>query len=292
MAEHDLAGLRCSEVADLAPAFALGALEAAEADAVRRHLATCPEAHAEIAELGSVVPALFETVEMVEPPAGLKARILAAAAADKPVAADTQVAAGTYRAETPRAADSRTARDTTRPRAGSQDRSRPWDGSIFRRPVWAVVAIAAALGVVALGAWNIQLREDLEGLTAYRSGVVQVLQEAAKPGAELAVLTSPDAAGPTGLAAVGRDGQVALVMRDLAPTTGTQVYETWLIAGDAAPVPIGGFKVDGSGTASFVTANASLGANVTVALTREPAPGATTPTSPIIAVGTARGEDS
>ena len=276
MAEQELAGLRCSEVADLAPAFVLGALEAAEADAVRRHLASCPESHAEFAELGSVVPALFETVEMVEAPAGLKARILAAAAANTQLAADSPAPA----------------RDTTRPRAVSADRSPRWDASIFRRPAWAVVALAAALGVVALGAWNLQLRDDLEGLSAYRTGVVQVLEEAARPGAELAILTSPDAAGPTGLAAVGRDGQVALVMRDLAPTTGTQVYETWLIAGDAAPVPIGGFKVDGSGTASFVTANASLGPNVTVALTREPGPGATTPTDPIIAFGTARGEAS
>ena len=282
MAEHEFAGLRCSEVADLAPAFVLGALEAGEADSVRRHLAACPEAHAEMAEIGSVVPALFELVELVEPPAGLKARILAAAAADTQRAGDAQ----------PAAATPAPARDTTRPRAVADERSGRRDASIFRRPVWAAVAIAAALGVLALGAWNLQLRNEMDGLIAYRNGVVAVLQEAAKPGAEVAVLTSPDAAGPSGLAAVGRDGRVALVMRDLAPTTGSQVYETWLIAGDASPVPIGGFTVDASGTASFATANASLGANVTVALTREPGPGAKTPTAPIIALGTARGEAS
>ena len=60
MAEHTFAGLTCAEVADLAPAFVLGALEARESDAVRRHLAQCPEAHPEMAELHSVVPALFE----------------------------------------------------------------------------------------------------------------------------------------------------------------------------------------------------------------------------------------
>jgi anti-sigma factor RsiW len=285
VAEHDLTGLRCSEVADRAPAFVLGALEAAEADAVRRHLAGCPEAHAEMAELGSVVPALFETVELVEPPAGLKARILATAAADTQRAADTNLSAD------PPLVGERS-RGTTRPRLVQEDRSRRWDGALFRRPIWPAIAIAAALGVVALGAWNLQLRNELSGLTAYRNGVVAVLEEAAKPGAQLAVLSAEQADGPTGLAAVAPDGRVALVMRDLAPTTGAQVYETWLIAGDAAPVAIGGFKVDASGTASFVTANANLGANVTVALTLEPGPGATTPTAPVIAAGAAQGEAS
>jgi len=276
VAEHELARLSCSDLADLAPAFVLGALEATEADAVRRHLASCPEAHAEMAELGSVVSTMFERIELVEPPVGLKARILAAAAADTQRAADTQLVG-------------EPSRGTTRLRPIQEDRSRRWDGALFRRPIWAAVAIAAALGVVALGAWNLQLRNELDGLTAYRNGVVGVLEEAAKPGAQLAVLTGAEADGPTGLAAVAPDGRVALVMRDLAPTTGTQVYETWLIAGDAAPVPIGEFKVDRSGTASFVTANANLGANVTVALSLEPGPGATTPTAPIVAEGAAQG---
>lgn len=285
MAEHELVRLRCSELADLAPAFVLGALEPKEADAVRRHLASCPEAHAEMVELGSVVPTLFERVELVEPPVGLKARILAAAAADTQHAADTQRAADTQLVGEP-------SRGTTRLRPIQEDRSRRWDGALFRRPIWAAVAIAAALGVVALGAWNLQLRNELDGLTAYRNGVVGVLEEAAKPGAQLAVLTGAEADGPTGIAAVAPDGRVALVMRNLAPTTGTQVYETWLIAGDAAPVPIGEFKVDRSGTASFVTANANLGANVTVALSLEPGPGATTPTAPVVAEGAAQGEAS
>lgn len=303
MVEHQFAGLRCSQVADLAPAFVLGALEATEADSVRRHLGSCPEAHAEMAELGSVVPALFETVQIVEPPAGLKARILAAAAAsagtrlaaERPLTVDASQGADTRRiAGGPPAPDSlgRRAHETIRPPAVPEDRPRRWDASIFRRPIWAAVAIAAALGVVALGAWNIQLRDELAGLTAYRSGVVAVLEEAALPGAQLAVLTPPEGDGPTGLAAVALDGRVALVMRDLAPTTGSQVYETWLIAGDAAPVPIGGFQVDDSGTASFATANADVASNVTVALTLEPGPGAKAPSSAPVALGAAQGEAS
>ncbi len=70
------------EVLELAGAFVLGALEPAEEAAVRAHLATCSRPHDEIAELGGVLPVLAESVPIVEPPAGLRARIMAAAAED------------------------------------------------------------------------------------------------------------------------------------------------------------------------------------------------------------------
>jgi hypothetical protein len=279
MAEHVVAGLSCSDVADLAPAFVLGALTPSESDAVRRHLAGCPEPHPEMAELNSVTPALFEGVEPVAPPVELKARIMAAAAADLEA----------RRAGAPAApvAPAPAAPPPAEPR-------RAWDlTALFRRPVWAAVAGLALILAIALGAWNVQLRNDLTALQAYRTGVVAVLDRAAKPGAQLAVLTNPGGAGgPTGLAAVAADGSVALVMRDLAPTSGTQVYEAWLIGSDNVPVAIGGFKVGGSGAASFVASHAAQGEGVVVALTLEPSEGAKTPTLPIVAAGAARAQAS
>src|SRR5258705_276995 len=55
-----------------------------EEAAVREHLATCTQPHTEFAELGGVVPYLIESadLELVEPPASLRDRIMAAAAAD------------------------------------------------------------------------------------------------------------------------------------------------------------------------------------------------------------------
>jgi len=279
VAEHTFAGLTCSDAAELAPAFVLGALTAAESDAVRRHLAECPELHAEMAELNSVLPALFEAVEPVAPSAGLRDRILAAAAADL---------------EAHQAPARPVPAPPSRPIAQPVPSRRGWDlGAIFRRPVWAAVAAAALVAAVALGAWNAQLRDQVAGLESYRNGVVQVLDEAARPGAQLAVLADPTgAAGPTGLAAVGADGGVAIVMRNLAPTTGTQVYEAWLIGADKIPVAIGGFQVGGSGTASLITSHAPLGAGVVVALTLEPREGATAPTLPIRALGAAHAQSS
>jgi anti-sigma-K factor RskA len=283
VAEHTFAGVSCSDVADLAAGFVLGALTPAESDAVRRHLAECPELHAELAELNSVVPALFEAVEPAAPPAGLKDRILAAAAADL----DARRPAPTPAAPGPAAA---------RPAASVVPAapSPRWDlGALLRRPVWAAVAAAALVVALALGAWNVQLRNDLAGLEAYRANVVKVLDAAAKPGAQLAVLADPSgAAGPSGLAAVGPDGEVAIVMRNLTPTSGSQVYEAWLIGADQVPVPIGGFQVGSSGTASLVTSHPPLGDGVVVALTLEPHEGATAPTPPIRAAGVAHPQAS
>jgi anti-sigma factor RsiW len=273
VADHLVGGLHCEDASDLAASFVLGALEPAEADAVRAHLAGCPEAHAEFAELGSVVPALFETVDVVAPPSALRDRILAAAAADAP-------ASGQVPHQGPRP-------DISVPPASIPARS-PGGLGIFRRPIWAAVALAAALAVVALGAWNLQLRDQIDGLTAYRDGVAALLDQASQPGAQLAVLSNGAAPGPNGLAVVAKGGiAVSLVMRDLAPTSGTEVYEAWLIAGENAPVPIGSFTVNATGIAAF-TANAVAPGDLpslTVALTREPGPGATTPTLPIIAAG-------
>jgi hypothetical protein len=236
-----------------------------------------------MAELHSVIPALLAASEPVALPAGLRERIHAAAAADIEARQASEVPAV---APTAPAAPARPERpDAEAPR-------RAWDiGAIFRRPVWAAIAVAAVVAALALGAWNAQLRDQVTALEAYRNGVVQVLDEAAQPGAQLAVLTDPNGVGrQSGLAAVAADGSVALVMRDLAPTSGSQVYEAWLIGADQKPVAIGHFVVGGSGSAAFTTAHASMGEGVAVALTLEPREGATTPTLPIIAVGQARAQ--
>ena len=273
MADHLVGGLHCADATDLAASFVLGALEPAEADAIRSHLAGCPEAHAEFAELGSVVPSLFETVDLLQPAPALRERILAAAAAEPQRPAPA-----------PRAAD--TQRVIELPRLSEAQRSSAAGG--FGRPAWMAVGIAAALALLALGAWNLALRDELNGLTAYRQGVVAVLQTAAQPGAQLAALGTPDGApGPSGLAAVDANGTVTIVMSQLTPTTGAQVYVAWLIAGSANPVPVGGFTVGQGGSALFTAAHDALGDGVTIALTLEAGPAVTTPTLPIIALGTA-----
>ena len=119
--------------------------------------------------------------------------------------------------------------------------------------------------------------------------MLQVLDLAAAPGGQLAVLSDPDhRTTASGIAGVGSDGRVAVVMRDLEPTVGAQVYEVWLVGADGAPLPIGGFDVGSAGTAAFTTTATGTAEGVVVALTLEPGPGATTPTQPLVAAGVAK----
>lgn len=246
----------CDAVRDLAAGFVLGALEPDEERAVREHLATCRKPHDEFAELGGVVPYLAETVELVEPPAALKDRVLAAARADL---------------ETRRPPIARAPASVARFPAGGR---------------W-LVRIAAALLIVALGGWNVLLVGQVQEARDYERGVAAVLDVAAEPGSVTATLTSSEPGGPRGLAAVAADGRVVITLRDLTPTTGSEVYEAWVIVGDGGPIPIGGFAVGSGGIATLAADATPATAGAVLALTREPRPGATTPTLPILASGVA-----
>jgi len=264
--------LTCDEVRELAGAYVLGALDPSEAAAVRLHLTGHPDGHPEIAEVGAVIPALAELAPVVEPPDGLKVRILAAAAAD--------LAARGGAAETPAAAEAPVA-----PVAFPAPAEREARRARTTAATW-VLRIAAVLAIALLGGWNLLLQNDLGAARQYEQNVTAVLDAASRPGSLTAVLAADGGTG-SGLAAVDAEGDVALAMRDLAPTSGTAVYEAWVIAGDGVPVPLGSFSVGADGTAFFEASGLPSAEGIVLALTLEPGPGATTPTMPIISAGVA-----
>jgi anti-sigma-K factor RskA len=269
----DVKSLTCDEVREMAGAFVLDALDSAESEAVRAHLATCDDAHEEIAELGGVLPALAETVPVVEPPEGLKARIMAAAAADleeRTAGVATPVAAAATPGPEPTrlpTASERTARARTSPAS------------------W-ILRIAAVVAIIGLVGWNLLLQNQLNATEAYQRSVAAVLDVAAQPGSLTAILKPADGTG-SGLAAVGADGKVALAMRDMAPTTGSTVYTTWAIGGDGVPLALGDFTVGSDGTGTFEASTPAVAAGTVIALTREPTPGMTAPTGPVVSKGVA-----
>lgn len=271
-------------IADLAAGFVLDALSPAEMDQVREHLATCHLPHPELETLGAVVPALARSVPQVPPPAGLGDRIMAAARAEAAADATPATAPATLPVQ-----DSSVAPRPAIGRTGQPARA-PAFLDLFRRPVWAMTAVAAVLAIAVLGAWNLQLQSQVSDLTAYRTGVLAVLDTAARPGSQVAVLAGPTAGGATGIAAVSSDGRVVVAMRNLSPTANAEVYEAWLIGSNGTPLPVGSFTVGSAGTGTLVATAIASGAEagVVVALTREPGPGATTPTLPILASGTAQ----
>jgi anti-sigma-K factor RskA len=265
----DVVELTCDEVREMAGAYVLGALESDEMAAVRAHLATCDDAHEEIAELGGVLPALAESVPLVEPADGLKARIMAAAAADL----EDRTAVPTAAAPTP----------VPIPFPSESERT---DRRTRTSTVTWILRIAAVLAIVALGGWNLLLQNQLSASQAYERSVAAVLDAAAKPGSLTAVLTPADGTG-SGLGAVTADGVVTLAMHDLAPTTGSTVYTAWAIGGDGVPVALGDFTVGSTGTGAFDARTAPIASGTVLALTREPTGGAQSPTGPVVSKGVA-----
>ncbi len=273
----DVTVLTCDEVREMAGAFVLGALEPAEEAAVRAHFSTCEDAHEEMAELGGVLTALAESVAAVEPPPGLKVRIMAAAAAD------LEERAGLLGPATATAAPAPTA--PAEPIAFPSASERTARRARTSAGTW-VLRIAAVLAIVALGCWNVLLQNQLNAAESYERSVAAVLDAAARPGSLTAILTPDDGTG-SGLGAVTADGKVTLAMHDLTPTTGDTVYTTWAIGGDGVPVALGDFRVGTDGTASFTAPTAPLANGTVLALTREPSPGHTAPTGPVVSKGVA-----
>jgi len=308
-----VSALSCDEVRDLAAGFVLGALDPATMHDVRDHLATCSEPHPEMAELGGVVPYLAESVEPAEPPAELRGRIMAAieaevrasertgAAADRLVASFAEPAlppvsslAEAAPAGAPASATDATAAPQASERTSAGAAVPPGTPAVIsleaeraqrRSPVRWLAAIAAVLVIVILGAWNVVLNQQLSSAQAQQAATEQVLAIAQQPGGQAAILTPGTSGGPTGLAAVATDGSFALSVHGLDPTSGSEVYEAWVIAPSGTPTPVGSFEVGSDGLGRLTTTNVPTGSSLTVGLTREPASGATTPTLPMVVSG-------
>lgn len=278
--------MSCEQVRDLADGFVLGALEPVQMHDVRDHLATCSEPHPEMEELGGVVSYLGQSVEPVEPPAELGGRIRGAI--------DAELRAGR---RTDAAADrliSSLGAGSARPAPGPPPVAGPPPAAPInlaaewarrRLPLPWVAAIAAVVVIAALGAWNIGLSQQLSTAQQQQAALNQVLAIAQRPGGQAAVLGGGAAGGPTGLAALGSDGSFALALSGLPSTSGSQVYEAWVVAPSGPPVPVGSFAVGSSGLGSLAATSVPSGTHLTVGLTREPASGATTPTLPMVVSG-------
>ncbi len=280
--------LTCDDVRELAASFVLGALDEHDVDAVRAHVASCSDPHAEFAELGSVLVALAESVPVVEPPAALKGRILAAAAADLEVRGGT--AAPTDRGAPNMPVPTSPPRPTTEaqpaaPFPSAAERQRRAAARSGIRP-W-ILRIAAVLAIALLGGWNLLLQGQLGEARTHEQNVAAVLDVAGQRGSLTAVLAPTDGQGPVGLAAVASDGSVRIAMRELPATTGAQVYETWVIGGDGVPRALGGFRVGATGIAYFEGGGVPAEDGIVLALTLEPGPGATAPSSSPVSVGKA-----
>lgn len=254
-----MSSLSCDEVRDLAAGYVLDALEPDEADAVRSHLRSCARPHPEFAALGGVVPYLAADVDPIEPATSLRARILDAVQPEVSASAPTP---------------------------GPRVTGRRWSGLLERwsRPLLAATAIA----VLVLGASTAYLGQRLLDTRAYADTLVRASALAAAPGSR-AIRIGPAPGGGAGevqgVAVLAADGRGIVVTEGLASTHGAEVYEVWYVAGTNAPIPAGSFHVDSEGRGWLERLPGAPAGPLTIAVTREPGPGATTPTLPILAAG-------
>ena len=285
-------GLTCDEIRDLAAPFVLDALDAAEMGAIREHLATCAEPHPEFAELGSVLPVLAASVPMVEPPAALKSRIMAAAAAElanrsRPDRPDRANAAprGERRARGERHPSDRCCGHDLE----QADRLRGRDAAPGWRPIDRDVDHAHRGGARDRPARR--LEPPAPGPAREREGVRG--QRRCRPAGRWRgglVDSRPRTAGragpvrPRGCQRVGsRDARDARSARHQRRPG----LRAWVIGSDGVPVALGGFQVDAAGIASFSADGVPAQDGIVLALTLEPGPGATAPSSAPVSLGTA-----
>ena len=206
------------EALDLAPLYVLDALEASEGDAVRRHLATCSEPHPEFAELGGVVPHLAAAVEPVDAPPQLWARIREAVASDA-------VAAQAAPATAPAASSSA----VVTPRASTIPSAPPRRFSLFPALRRLALPLAATFVIVALGAWNVALRQEATRATDRAGLYERAVAALTTPGAAVARLEPVRGAGPVGFAAFPPDGTGYILLRSAdAPPVG-KAYQAWFL---------------------------------------------------------------
>ena len=243
----------------LAGAYAMDAISPADRDRFERHLTGCRECAQEIASLREAAARLGAATAVI-PPAGLKERVLAAAAMTRQQAPD---AAG---ADSP-------ARARIRP--GSWLRSLAWPGRLVVAA--GAVAAVAVLGIaVVFGVANGDMRQQLDRAQASSQQIA-------------AVLTAQDAVMMNG--AVTGGGTAAIVMshsRDalvftaegLRALPSSRGYELWLI-GPSGERPVGMLPAGSDGMTGPVIAS-GLRAGDHLALTAEPAGGAAQPTTPMM----------
>jgi hypothetical protein len=153
-----------------------------------------------------------------------------------------------------------------------------------RNPVWAVLAAAAVLAIVALGGWNLVLQQQQSQSDQRLAVLSAAVAAAGQPDSVVAQLTGTDtAAGASGYAVFPAAGTGYIVLTGLPAAGDGQAWQAWTIAGES-PASAGLMDVGSDGVAVLDGIVALPGTSV-VALTVEPAGGSQQPTTTPLVVG-------
>jgi len=237
---------------NLSGSYALNGLDATEAAAFEKHLATSDASRDEVTELTDTAVLLGLSVEPVTPSAGLKASIMDQLDAHPQLAPLEQPAAPVFVG----AASVGSAQSRARAR---------WFQQPALRLISSAAAVALILGAGVAAATVSQVRHENAMATISSASDVQQ-----------ASVDLPDGAAAT-LVWSGELGQSALIVDSMTPPPHGHVYELWYI-NDGGARPAGTFTVDASGT-TWQVLNGSMAAGDTVGVTVEPRGGSPVPTT-------------
>ncbi|MCU1447301.1 anti-sigma factor [Cryobacterium sp.] len=279
--------------ADLAGAYAVHALSAAETAEYERYLEHSEQARIEAAELSDTAVALGLATAPVQPSSALKASLMAQIASTPQLAAHNAARPGTPAATAdappavaPVAATSAPSTPTT-PAPGSSDvragsaadrAQRRW----FQRPAGYLAAAAAAVALFVGGTFAGQAiygNPDDQFAQEQAAGLAEIN---AAPDTQRASTETVDGQNTT-LVWSGELGLSAIIVDDLPALADDQDYQLWYI-GEGDPVPAGTFDSTGSGTV-FRVLDGTMSAGDAVGVTVEPSGGSEKPTTdPIVAI--------
>jgi anti-sigma-K factor RskA len=241
-------------VHELSGAYALDALDQAERERFERHLRRCPACAEDVRQMTSTATALALAVA-AEPPAGLKQRVLAAAAATPQLPPLPSAAA--------------------RRRRGRHVTRSAW----FPRLALGVAAVGVA-AAVALAVVTVSTQDRLNTVQAQNQALAGVL---AAPDAQIATARSSTGGTATVVLSYAQQKMI-FTSSGLPRLPNAKVYELWLLSTGSA-VPAGLLPQPTDGKTAPVLASGLTSADK-VGVTVEPAGGTNTPTTTPILVMT------
>jgi anti-sigma-K factor RskA len=247
--------------------YALNALGAEERVTLENHLASCPECRLELEQLRGDGALLALSAFGPKPPARARQRLLDAVAKESSAAIHEKTARGTGRTQ------------------------RSWSG-------WLGWVAAAAMVFLAVLLWreNAALRESLAAMSDRSEQTAKELDDLRRIAAPIlspeaqrvtlvSVKTHPQ---PQGKAFYLRNrSNLVFVANNMPALPPQKAYELWLIPTQGAPIPAGVFKPDARGSATVVNPPIPAGTRAKAfAITVENEAGSSTPTMPIVMMGT------
>jgi anti-sigma-K factor RskA len=251
---------------ELIPLHAIGALTGAEREALESHLARCADCAAELRAFAPVGMALAQIAPQVDPPATLRAAILAAAQPRKTARVSTPIL--------------------------------PWLAAAAMLVITAGMGFYVASLQRRIRALEGDLRAALLRVDDSERRVNVALRAAADAQTPLAVLTAPDVrridlagqqAAPSASARAfwSRSRGLVITAANLPPLPAGRIYQLWFVA-RPAPVSAGLLRPDAGGslTATFSTPP-DVPNPTALAVTIEPEGGVPAPTGAMYLVGAA-----